>query len=244
MNRKVVITGASGGIGLETAKRFLSSGDRVFLLAFRHPEPLLALQKEAESKGRGASVGVGVHDLSSLEGVSSAAAEIEAFFGTPDVLVNNAGQAREMLFQESTDEAYRKLLDTNLSSYVRLTRALLPGMIARKSGRILNVSSVWGQIGSSMEVEYSLTKGAVDAFTKALAKETALSGIAVNAVAPGLIDTKMNACYLAEELEEVIEGIPAGRAGRPEEVAELLYLLSEAPLYLTGQVIAIDGGGL
>ena len=240
MNRSVVITGASGGIGNAIARRFAASKDRLFLIGCRNRENLENLKAELEAEGVEARVLFA--DLASPEGIAEAAEEIRAFTEAPDVLVNNAGISQAQLFQLSPDEAYLRLLHTNLSSYVRLTKALLPDMIRRKSGRILNVSSVWGQVGASMEVEYSLTKGGVDAFTKALAKELAPSGIAVNAVAPGLIDTKMNACYTEEELQAVIESIPAGRAGRPEEVADLLYLLSIAPTYLTGQVIRIDGG--
>ena len=238
MPRNVLLTGATGGIGSATARRFLEAGDRVFLVGYRHPETAEALKNQFGEN----CVGYVSSDLSVMEGVLEASKQAEAFFGVPDVLVNNLGIASDRLFQETEDEAYRRMLDTNLSSYVRLTRVILPGMIARKSGRILNVSSVFGQVGASMEVDYSLTKGAIDAFTKALAKELAPSMISVNAVAPGLIDTKMNACYTEEELQAVIDGIPAGRAGRPEEVAELLYLLSVAPIYLTGQVIRIDGG--
>lgn len=240
-SRKVVITGASGGIGSAVARRFAKEGDRLFLIGYRNREALEFLSVALDPTGSGI-VSICLEDLSEERGVYRVADEIQDFFGAPDILVNCAGIAKEVLFQDSSEASYQKILGTNLSSYVRLTKALLPGMIARQSGRILNVSSVWGQAGASMEVEYSLTKGAVDAFTRALAKEVAPSGIAVNAVSPGLIDTKMNAGFSKEEMAALCERIPAGRAGKPEEVAEVLYLLSVAPVYLTGQVIRIDGG--
>lgn len=240
MDRKIVITGASGGIGSAAARRFMRDRDRLFLIGFSDRETLLKLKDEAARFQ--SDVRILNTDLSREEGVKEARDAIGQFFGTPDILINNAGVSLERLFQDSSEEEYSKLLHTNISSYVRLTKALLPGMIRRRSGRILNISSVWGQRGASMEVEYSLTKGAVDAFTKALARELAPSEISVNAVAPGLIRTRMNAGYSKEEMKALEEEIPAGRAGEPEEVAELLFLLAEAPVYLTGQVIRIDGG--
>ena len=163
-------------------------------------------------------------------------------FGRIDVLVNNAGIAHVGLFQDMTPGEWRNVLGTNLDSVYNCCHAVLPGMILRHSGRIINISSVWGVSGASCEVAYSASKGGMNALTRALAKELAPSGIAVNAIACGAIDTDMNSCFTDEEKADIAAEIPAGRFGRPEEVADLALSLAEGTDYLTGQVINLDGG--
>lgn len=240
MNRTIIITGASRGIGRAIALRFAKEKDRLILAGFKNTEALESLKNEVISLGADAAVYVG--DLS----LPTACEELSAFacrtFGAPDLLVNNAGISHVELFQDSTDENWLSILNTNLSSAVRVTKAVVPSMIAKKSGRIINISSVHGLYGASCETEYSTTKGGLIAFTKALAKELAPSGIQVNCVAPGAIDTEMNHNLSDDERDALCEEIPCGRFGAPEEVAELVALLASSPLYLTGAVIPIDGG--
>lgn len=240
MPESIFISGASGEIGSAIARRFAAPGRRLFVTGFRNAPALSELIEDL--KAAGAEVSGIRTDLSTAEGCAQAAAEAEAFLGTPDILVNCAGMSYVGLFQDSSDEDLQKIVSLNLLAAVRITKAFVPGMVRRKSGRILNVASVWGEVGASTEVEYSMTKGGIIAFTKALAKELAPSGIAVNAVSPGAIDTKMNAHLSEEEFAALSEEIPMGRLGRPDEVAELVLLLAKAPLYLTGQTIRIDGG--
>ena len=140
------------------------------------------------------------------------------------------------------DDEWRRVIDTNLSSVFYCCRAAIPPMISRKSGRIINISSMWGNSGASCEAAYSASKAGVNGLTKALAKELAPSNIQVNAIACGIIDTAMNACFSEEELSALKEEIPAGRLGTPEEVAELAFTLAENHPYLTGQIIGLDGG--
>ena len=241
MNRNVIITGASGDIGKAMARRFGKACDRLLLVGGKNRAALLELS--AELSEAGVEVSVTTADLSTEEGCEAVLREASNFFGAaPDLLINNAGISHVELFQDSTDENLLEILNTNLASAVRLSKLAVREMLPKKKGRILNVTSVWGEVGASMEVEYSMTKGGIIAFTKALAKELAPSGIIVNAISPGAIDTKMNACHSPEELSALAEEIPMGRLGRPEEVAELSYLISIAPEYLTGQVIRMDGG--
>ena len=159
-----------------------------------------------------------------------------------DVIINNAGISHVGLLTDMTLAEWNHIFQTNLTSVFVICQKLLPAMIRRGQGKIINISSVWGNVGSSMEVAYSATKGGLNSFTKALAKEVAPSGIQVNAIACGLIDTDMNACFSEEDLETVIADIPADRIGKPEEVADLCLQLVQAPEYLTGQIITLDGG--
>ena len=159
-----------------------------------------------------------------------------------DVLVNNAGIAHIGLLSQMTSQEWHRVMAVNLDSCFYACRAAIPLMLQKHSGRIINVSSVWGIHGASMEVAYSASKGGMNAFTKALAKELAPSGIAVNAICCGVIDTDMNACLSAEDLEALREEIPADRLGTPQEVAQLILQAAQAPLYMTGQIITIDGG--
>ena len=163
-------------------------------------------------------------------------------FGTLDVLVNNAGVSYIGLLQDMSVQDWDKVIHTNLNSVFNCCKLAIPGMLSKKQGKIINISSVWGNVGASCEVAYSATKGAINAFTKALAKELAPSNIQVNAIACGAIDTEMNQWLEEEELISLVEEIPAGRLGRAEEVADLVYHLSYKDSYLTGQVIGLDGG--
>ena len=163
-------------------------------------------------------------------------------FGHIDVLVNNAGIAHIGLLTDMQPEEWERLLSVNLTSVYLTCRHLVPSMVARGSGHILNISSVWGNTGASCEAAYSACKGGMNALTKALGKELAPSHIPVNAIACGLIDTAMNASLSKDELDALIQSIPAGRMGQPQEVARLALMLAQAPEYLTGQVITLDGG--
>ena len=159
-----------------------------------------------------------------------------------DVLVNNAGSAYMGLLHQMTSRDWHRVLAVNLDSCFYTCRAAIPLMLQSHSGSIVNVSSVWGVHGASMEAAYSASKGGINAFTKALAKELAPSGIAVNAVCCGVIDTDMNGCLSPEEIQSLREEIPADRLGRPEEAAQLILQTARAPVYMTGQLITIDGG--
>ena len=159
-----------------------------------------------------------------------------------DVIVNNAGISYVGLLTDMTLGEWNQIINTNLTSAFIICRKFLPNMIQRSSGHILNISSVWGNVGASMEVAYSASKGGLNSFTKALAKEVAPSQIQINAIACGLIDTDMNACFSEEDLDNVVAEIPADRMGKPEEVAALCLQLVQAPGYLNGQIISLDGG--
>ena len=159
-----------------------------------------------------------------------------------DVLVNNAGIAYYGLLQDTSPEKWAELINTNLTSVYNTCHEAIPLMLKRHSGSIINISSVWGEVGASMETAYSASKGGVNALTKALAKELAPSGIRVNAIACGVIDTDMNSLFSPEERAALVEEIPAGRMGKPEEVAQLAETFAKANDYLTGQIVTLSGG--
>ena len=161
-----------------------------------------------------------------------------------DVLINNAGISYIGLLTDMSYEDWKTVVDTNLGGCFLTCRYAVPGMVSRKKGKIINISSVGGNVGASMEVAYSASKGGINAFTKALAKELGPSNIQVNAIACGIIDTDMNKCFDEEELEALVQEIPADRLGKPQEVAELALQLCEGNEYLTGQIITLDGGWL
>ena len=168
--------------------------------------------------------------------------QVKKQFGGVDVLVNNAGISYIGLLQDMTSEDWERMLHVNLTSVFNCCKLAIPYMLQQKQGKIINISSVWGSVGASCEAAYSATKGGVNALTKALAKELAPSNIQVNAVACGAIDTEMNQWMEEDELIALVEDIPAGRLGRAEEVADLVYHLGYKGTYLTGQVIGLDGG--
>ena len=238
-----LITGASGGIGRATAKKFAENGYFVIAHYNSNKKGVDSLIEELRSIGiEGTVFGVQA-DFSDSHSILKMCEEIQKSFKHVDVLVNNAGVGLYKMITETTEEEWQKLFDVNVKSTFKLTNCILPEMISRKQGKIINLSSIWGQSGASMEVCYSATKSAIIGYTKALAKEVAPSGINVNCVCPGVIETQMNARFSDSELKELAEQTPLGRLGKVEEVAELIYFLgSERANFITGQVITADGG--
>lgn len=232
-----IITGASRGIGRAAAERFSEDGWELILNCRRHFELLRELSERLEKRTSCTIIeGEITEELLSKRLGQAALSSAEL------LLINNAGISLLSLTQDVGEEEYREILDTNLSAPFRLTKALIPYLLRARQGRILNVSSVWGISGASMESVYSLTKGGINAFTKALSKELAPNHIPVNAAVFGAVDTDMNAWLSKEEREELCREIPYGRMADTKEAAEFLRLLSMAPPYMTGQLIAFDGG--
>ena len=237
MSKKALITGASRGIGRAIAIEFARAGYDLTLCCIKNIESLERLAKDLEDAYK-VKCDAYQADVSDPQAVKELFSKIEP----PTVLINNAGISYVGLITDMSDEDWQKTIDTNLSSGFYMCRVAIPHMLSEFSGKIINVSSVWGESGASMEVAYSASKGGLDAFTKALAKELAPSGISVNAVACGLIDTDMNSRLSDEELAEVVSDIPADRIGKPAEVASVVLSLAESTNYLTGQIIKVDGG--
>ena len=241
MARTVLITGASRGIGRACALAFARAGYRVAVHYHRSKAQAEALVQQLQAMGCDAAAFPA--DISCSAQVNQMVRDASAFLGHIDVLVCSAGIAKQQLFTDTTDADWHDILSTDLSGVFYACRSVLPGMIARGSGRIITVSSVWGVQGASCEVAYSAAKAGVIGLTKALAKEVAPSGITVNCVAPGVIDTDMCACFDAETKAALAEETPLGRLGTPEDVAEsILFLASPAAGFLTGQVLGVDGG--
>lgn len=231
-----IITGATGGIGSAIARRLADGGYRVVLLGNKSADSLDKLQKRTCSP---LALRGNLGNPSTVDNLIKQAMDL---LGNVDLFVNCAGISHVGLITEESNEGWAEILDANLSSTFYCSRAIVPYMIREQKGRILNISSVWGNVGASCEVAYSATKGGINAFTKALAKELAPSGISVNAVACGMIDTQMNSCFSKEEICDICSDIPIGRMASPEETADFITLLLKAPLYMTGQVIGFDGG--
>ena len=237
MNKTALITGASRGIGKAIACTFAKQGYDLVLTCKNNIDSLNTLAKELSAQ----------HDISclSLQGDMGCYEDVSRIFGQIshiDVLINNAGISHVGLLSDMTPAEWHNVMHTNLDACFYTSKFAIPLMLQNHAGRIINISSVWGNVGASMEVAYSASKGGVNSFTKALAKELAPSNIQVNAIACGLIDTDMNKCFSPEDLEAVREEIPADRLGTPEEIACLALQLAQAPAYLTGQIITIDGG--
>ncbi|MCR5802496.1 MAG: SDR family oxidoreductase [Lachnospiraceae bacterium] len=235
--KSAIVTGASRGIGEAIAERLAKEGYDLTLVCSETISELKKVSKRLEKE-----YGIRCTPIRADVSDSKAAAQVFEADPEPDILINNAGISYIGLLQDMTDEEWRRVIDVNLTGAFYMCRNAISPMLRRGSGSIINISSVWGEKGASMEVAYSASKGGLNAFTKALARELAPSGIPVNAVSCGVIDTKMNEMFSAEELDAIREEIPEGRMGRAEEVAELVWRVLQSPSYMTGQIITLDGG--
>lgn len=239
MKKIAFLTGASRGIGKAIAIALAKEGYDLYLVCHTQKELLLSLMEGLEMEYHISCTGF-AGDISDYHFVEQCFRNIKRL----DVLINNAGISYVGLFQDMTPEEWKRILDTNLSSAFYTSKLAIANMLRQKSGKIVNISSVWGNAGASTEAAYSASKGGLNSFTKALAKELAPSNIQVNAIALGMMDTDMNNCFSMEEKASIIEDIPAGRMGNPKEAAELVINLLKSPAYLTGQIITMDGGWL
>lgn len=238
MKNIALITGASGGIGSAIAKRFADSGFSVVLQYRTNREAIDRLTASLSERTDYLCV---QGDLTDANDIQRIVAEVHQRFGTVSVLVNCAGVALpQKLFSDTTDAEFDLLFDTNVKGMMCLTR-ILSDDLRLNHGAVINISSMWGIAGASCEVIYSASKAAVIGFTKALAKELAPSDVTVNAIAPGLIPTAMNAHLSADDLEAFRSETPLNRLGTPEEIADAVLFLVNAR-FMTGQVLCCDGG--
>lgn len=237
----VLVTGASRGIGAQIALRFASVGMNIVIHYNNSHEAANEVARQCMAMG--AKVLTVAADLRDKQQITKMKEKLESHGLIPDILVNNAGIAHYGLLSDVQESEWDNMMDVNLKSIFLCTQMFMPYMITQRYGRIINVSSIWGMTGSSCEVIYSTAKGGVNAFTKALAKELAPSGVTVNAVAPGAVKTEMMANFNDDELRHIEEDIPVGRLAMPEEIASLVYFLALPESgYITGQVISPNGG--
>ena len=236
------VSGASRGIGRGIASALAAEGYSLALTCEKNIDALNGLAEELRSE-YGIQVLTYVCDMGDSTAVENMAADVLKTFPAIDVVVNNAGISYVGLITDLSVEEWNRIVSVNLSAAFYTTKAFLPGMIHNKSGHIINISSMWGNVGASCEVAYSATKGGINAYTKALAKEVAPSGINVNAIACGVIDTDMNGHLDSEEKQALMDEIPVGRFGTPEDVGKCVLGILGTP-YLTGQVITLDGAYL
>lgn len=240
MNKTVLISGSGRGIGRAIAVRFAKEGYRIAINSNKSRDEL------EETKDLLLSLGAPVlafqGDVGNYEFCRDFVNETKKTLGSIDILINNAGISHIGLLSDMKPNEWNEIINTNLTSLYNLSSLVIPDMVRNNAGKIINISSVWGNVGASMEVAYSASKGGMNSFTKALAKELAPSNIQVNAISCGAIDNEMNNFLSPSELASLIEEIPASRLGRPEEVAELTLSLCTGNDYLTGQIISLDGG--
>ena len=242
MNRKIVcVTGSSRGIGKAIAETFAAAGYDIVLNCRKDMSALEQVKRNLEDTYSIRCFPLAM-DVSDSTSVTQGFQKITEEFGEIDVLVNNAGISYFGLLSDMEITQWQQVLATNLSSVFYCARQVIPSMVRKKSGQIINISSIWGNCGASYEAAYSAAKGGLNTLTKALAKELAPSNIPVNAISCGVIDTEMNAHLSEEELSALIDENPACRMGTPREVGQLALLLAQAPTYLTGQIITMDGG--
>lgn len=235
--KHALVTGASRGIGAAIAEALAEEGYDLYITC-KHSETKLTHMSEFLTNTYHISCVPVIADMGNPADVAKLFSQIYDL----DVLVNNAGISYVGLLHEMCIDEWQNVMQTNLNSMFYTSRLAIPMMLRKKSGRIINISSVWGNVGASMEVAYSASKGGVNSFTRALAKELAPSHIQVNAIACGVIDTDMNQCFSKEDMEALREEIPADRIGQASEVAQMVLSVLHAPEYMTGQVITLDGG--
>ncbi len=235
--KRILITGGSRGIGRALVEAFTAEGNAV---VFLYRENVVAAETVAQTTG---AVAIRA-DVANPDEVRRAVAEAEAALGGHiEVLVSNAGVSHIGLLQDMTDAEWRQVCDTNLSGAFYLCRAVIPGMVAAQSGRIIHIGSMWGKVGASCEVAYSATKAGLRGLTMALAKELGPSGITVNCVEPGFIETEMNAAIDEDTRASLAAETPLGRTGTPHDVAAAVtFLASDAAAFITGQILGVDGG--
>lgn len=234
-----IVTGASRGIGREVAKELAESGITVIANYNKSEEEAKKLQQELEEQNL--KLEIFKADVSKREDVKKLVEYTIEKHGKIDILINNAGISEYKLFTDETDEDWDKLINTNLYSAFAMSQEVIPNMVHNKKGCIINISSIWGIVGGSLEVLYSISKAGLDGMTKALAKELGPSNIRVNSIAPGMINTKMNSKFTEKEIEEIKEEIPLERLGDPQDIAKCIKWLIDDN-YTTGQVISINGG--
>lgn len=241
MNPVALITGASRGIGAACARRFARSGYSVAILYRSRADLAEALVSELRSEGQDAfSLQADVSDRAQA---FAAAEEVLRRYRRIDVLINNAAIAQQKLFTDITEEEWDRMFAVNVKGAFHMTQAALPGMISRRSGSIINISSMWGQVGASCEVHYSASKAALIGMTQALAKEVGPSGVRVNCIAPGVIQTDMNAHLDEDTMSALCEETPLMRIGDPDEIARAaLFLSGDGASFITGQVLGVNGG--
>lgn len=237
--KTALITGGTKGIGKAIAQAFLERGYEVVLNYHKDEAAALATQEEFNMLGY-CPVLLRA-DVSDEVQVRNMFREFFSIYDSLDVLVNNAGISLIKVIQDTTLTDWNRIFDTNVKGTFLCSREVTNKMVCARGGSIINISSVWGEVGASCEVAYSASKGAVISFTKALAKELAPSNVRVNCIAPGVIDTDMNRHLLDEEMEELVSSIPMGRIGAPEEVAKACIYLAESE-YVTGEVLSVGGG--
>ena len=241
MNKKTaLVTGGAKGIGAAVCRALAKDGYNIALNFNTSEKEALSLKNELSAV---TSVEIFKADVSDSEQVKKMFSEIENIFGGADVLVNNAGIAQQALFTDITDEMWQKMIGTNLTGAFNCCRSALPYMIREKCGSIINIASMWGEVGASMEVHYSAAKAGLIGLTKALAKEVGLSGITVNAVSPGVVLTDMMAQFSDEDKKVLADETPIGVLGTPEDIAATVsFLASEKARFITGQVVSVNGG--
>ena len=237
MRPKALVTGASRGIGRAIAYMLAEEGYDLYLVC-RHSEKEINEIRNDLTSQYGISCIVYLCDVSDADDVEALCKEIREV----DVLINNAAVAHVGLLTDMSVAQWKQVIGTNLDALFYTCKYLVPEMVRKKKGKIINISSVWGNVGASTEVAYSAAKGGVNSFTKALAKELAPSNVQVNAIAFGVIDTDMNACFSEEEKAAITEEIPADRMGTVKEAAQMVKQVLHSPEYMTGQIITMDGG--
>ena len=229
--KKVLISGGSRGIGAQCVRDFSELGYEVYFTYNKSEEKAKEISKETNA----VAIKCDISKSDEVEKIKE--------FGDFDILINNAGISEIKMFQDITESDWNRMFDVNIKGMFLLTKAVVDGMIRKKKGRIINISSMWGEVGASCEVHYSASKAAVIGFTKALAKELAPSGITVNCVSPGVIMTEMNSHLSEEELKELCDETPVMRVGDVSEVSKaVLYLADEKAGFVTGSVLPVNGG--